>query len=121
MGMSDNTLIRVADHDGRQLLDKGVMTQTESVFIQQDTLAAAMETTAGRVLLRILKAVDYAGAQRRPVMLLGRKQAKGGFMISVTVPHPEKTSVAPPDVAGNGSPGSKNGTSSQRGTKFYAT
>lgn len=116
----DNTLIRVADHDGRQLLDRRIMTQTESVFIQQSTLADAMETTAGRVLLRILKAVDYAGAQHRPVMLLGRKQAKGGMMVHLTCPHPDRISIAPPTVAGNGSPApNTNSTGSQRGSKFY--
>ena len=120
--MSDNTLIRVADYDGRQLIDRGIMTQTESVFIQQDTLANAMETTAGRVLLRILKAVDYAGAQHRPIMLLGRKQAKGGMMIHLTCPHPDRVSVGPPEVAGKGSPApNKNGKASQRGIKFTAT
>lgn len=118
----DSTLIRVADHSGRQLVDTSVMTQTESVFIQQSTIENALETTAGRVLLRILKAVDYAGAQHRPVMLLGRKQAKGGFMLNVTTPHPDKTAIAPPDVNGKGSPGQNgNGKTSQRGSKFYRT
>ena len=120
--MSDNTLIRVADHDGRQLLDRGIMTQTESVFIQQETLEDAMRTNAGRVLLRILKAVDYAGKQRRPVMLLGRKQAKGGLMLHLTCPHPDRTSIGPPEISGNGASNpNKNGKNSQRGTKFYAT
>lgn len=113
-------LIRVVDHTGRQLLDENILTQTESVFIQPQTLQDALDTTAGRVLLRILKAVDYAGAQRRPIMLLGRKQSNGGVMLHVTVPHADRTSVAPPDVAGKGSPGANgNGKSSQRGTKFY--
>src|SRR3990167_5743688 len=117
---ADHTLIRVADHSGRQLLDRGIMTQTESVFIQPHTLENALETIAGRVLLRILKAVDYAGAQRRPVMLLGRKQKNGGMMLHLTCPHPEKTSVAPPDVAGNGSPQeNRHGTTDGESLKFY--
>lgn len=114
------SLIRVADHDGRQLLDRGVMTQTESVFIQPQTLEEALRTTAGRVLLRLLKAVDYAGAQRRPVMLLGRKQRQGGFMLHLTCPHPDRSKAGPPNVAGNGavSP-NRHGTSAKQGQQFY--
>lgn len=118
----DSTLVRVKDHDGRQLLDTGVMTQTESVFIQPGTLEAALETTAGRVLLRLLKAVDYAGAQRRPVMLLGRKQSNGGFMLHLTVPVYAQRKTGPPEVAGKGAPGAtRNGKSTQQGEAFYRT
>lgn len=119
--MTDNTLIRVADHDGQSLIDRGIMTQTESVYIQHETLEDALRTNAGRVLLRILKAVDYAGAQRRPIMLIGRKQSNGGFMLHVTVPHQEGAKAGPPEMSGNGSPGHKHGKTSKRGMKFMAT
>ena len=115
-------LIRVADHSGRQLIDRDVMTQTESVFIQPHTLDDALRTIAGRVLLRILKAVDYAGAQHRPVMLLGRKQQGGGVMLHVTVPHPDRPREGPPAVNGEGSSQPhRKGTSVATGQGFYRT
>ena len=120
--MKDNTLIRVADHTGRQLIDRGIMTQTESVYIQQQTLEDGLASLAGKVLLRILKAVDYAGQQRRPVMLLGRKQSNGGFMLHLTVPVIAQSRQAPPDVGGKGSPAqNRNGKSTQQGQQLYKT
>ena len=120
--MNYHTLIRVKDHDGRQLRDAGVMTQTESVYIQHQTLEDGLGSIAGKVLLRILKAVDYAGAQRRPVILLGRKQSNGGFMLHLTVPVIAQSRQAPPEVGGKGSPAqNRNGKSTQHGEAFYKT
>ena len=118
--MSDGTLIRVRDHEGLELSDRGLVTQTESVFIQPQTLEDGLRTIAGRVLLRILRAVDYAGSQRRPVMLIGRKQQAGGMMLHMTVPIETAQRKPPPSVAGEGSPSpNKNGKSTQRGQEFY--
>ena len=120
--MKDNTLIRVSDHTGRQLIDLGILTQTESVFIQQQTLEDGLASLAGKVLLRILKAVDYAGQQRRPVMLLGRKQSNGGFMLHLTTPINLTARQAPPEAGGKGSPAqNRNGKSTQQGQQFYKT
>ena len=116
------SLIRVRDHSGRQLVDQNILTQTETVFIQQQTLEDGLRSIAGKVLLRILTAVDYAGKSHRPVMLLGRKQRGCGLMLHLTVPvHPERRE-APPEAAGKGSPGpTRRGKTTQRGASFYNT
>ena len=81
-----NLVIGVKDHDGRLLKDTTVLCEHFDLWIDQGLLEDAVNTRAGQFLLRILGAVNHAGKQGRPAMLIGRKQATGGFAVQVTVP-----------------------------------
>ena|SRR3990167_4035773 len=91
-----NLVIGVKDHDGRELVDKSVVTQDYELYIQQSTLEDARTSVAGKFLLQILASVDYAGKQHRPVMFVGRKQQFGGFKLFVTIPMETKKHPGPP-------------------------
>ena len=78
-------IIRVKDHTPPVMLPPAQV-QEYQLHIAQATLEGARGTKAGQLFLEVLSAVDFAGQQRRPVMLVGRKQRQGGFRLYVHVP-----------------------------------
>ena len=95
----DNLVIGVKDHAGRLVKDKSVITENFKLALSQELLENGQRSIAGQMLLRILAACDYAGKQGRPVMLTGRKQDGGGFMLTVVVPIDTSAKPgAPPDM-----------------------
>lgn len=81
-----NKVMGVKHVNGQPVHQKHVMTENFSMGLSQSLLEEAQESRAGRFLLELLGAVDYAGKQRRPVMLIGRKVQAGGMKVTVVVP-----------------------------------
>lgn len=92
----DNLVIGVRDHSGKLVKDKSVITENFKIALSQELLENGRLSMSGQMLLRILGAVEYAGKQGRPVMLMGRKQDGGGFMLTVVVPIDTTTKPGPP-------------------------
>ena len=98
-----NKVIGVTHHAGLPVKEVNVLTDNFTLGLSQALLEEARETRAGKFLLELLGAVDYAGRQHRPVMLIGRKVAAGGFRIKVVVPiNTALRPGPPPDVRSNG-------------------
>src|SRR3990167_347521 len=79
------TLIQVKEHAPKEV-SQDVLVEHFRLILSQKLLEDGRGTQAGEFLLRVLAGVDYAGKQGRPVMLKGRKQANGGFALSVSIP-----------------------------------
>ncbi len=102
-GPVSGPLIRIVRHEGRELVDQGVILEKFQLFLDEALIQDAPRTPAGRFLLRILGCVDFAGGHNKPVMLVGRKQRtlKGGMYLTLTVPVPTGNKQGPPtDGAG---------------------
>ena len=98
-----NKVIGVTHHAGLPVKEVNVLTDNFTLGLSQALLEEARETRAGKFLLELLGAVDYAGRQHRPVMLIGRKVAAGGFRIKVVVPiNTALRPGPPPEVRSNG-------------------
>ena len=97
-----NKVLGVKQHHGQAVRDKDVLTDKFTLGISQAMLEEARTTRAGRFLLELLGAVDYAGKQNRPVMLMGRKLTSG-FKVTCVVPIDTRMKPgAPPTVSTNG-------------------
>lgn len=81
-----NKVVGVKHHKGQAVKDPGVLTENFTLGLSQAMLEEARGTRHGRLLLELLRAVDYAGEQSRPIMLMGRKIAAGGFKLQVVIP-----------------------------------
>ncbi len=88
---------------GQAIKNVNVLTENFTMGLSQALLEEARETRAGRFLLELLGAVDYAGMQARPVMLRGRKVKAGGFKLTIVVPIDTRLRPGPPpDLTSNG-------------------
>lgn len=82
-----NRVVGVHNVNGVAQQNLNVLTENFDMGLSQELLDEARATRAGKFLLELLGAVDYAGQQRRPVMLMGRKVANGGGMrVKIVVP-----------------------------------
>lgn len=98
-----NRVVGVHHVNGAAVQNVNVLTDNFTMGLSQAVLEEARETRAGRFLLELLAATDYAGRQNRPVMLIGRKVKSGGFRLKVVVPiDTAKQPGPPPDVRSNG-------------------
>src|SRR3990167_9812656 len=101
-----NRVIGVKHHNGLPVKEVNVLTDNFTLGLSQAMLEEARDTRAGRFLLELLGACDYAGQQSRPLMLIGRKIKAGGFRLKVVVPiNTALRPGPPPDVRSNGQGG----------------
>jgi hypothetical protein len=98
-----NRVVGVKHHAGLPVKEVNVLTDNFVLGLSQSLLEEARETRAGRFLLELLGATDYAGRQHRPLMLIGHKVKAGGFRLKVVVPiNTALRPGPPPDVRSNG-------------------
>jgi len=98
-----NKVIGVTHHAGLPVHEVGVLTDSFAMGLSQAVLEEARETRAGKFLLELLAATDYAGRQHRPIMLIGRKVAAGGFRLKCVIPIDTALRPGPPpEVRSNG-------------------
>ena len=107
-----NKVVGIRYHRGLPVQEMSVLTASWCSGLDQGLLdeAFALRQSAhgkrrgiARLLLELLGAVDYAGKQHRPVMLVGHKVKAGGFQLKVVVPiDTAKRPGPPPDVRSNG-------------------
>ena len=98
-----NKVIGVRHHNGLPVKEVNVLTDNFTLGLSQTLLEEARETRAGKFLLELLGAVDYAGRQHRPVMLIGHKVKAGGFRLKVVIPiNTALRPGPPPQMRSNG-------------------
>lgn len=98
-----NRVVGVKHLNGQAVQDKSVLTENFSLGLSEALLEECQETRAGKFLIELLAACDYAGSQNRPLMLIGRKIKSGGFKLTVVVPIDTKRQPGPvPDIHSNG-------------------
>ena len=98
-----NRVVGVKHHAGVPVKEVNVLTDNFTLGLSQTLLEEARDSRAGRFLLELLAATDYAGRQHRPVMLIGRKVAAGGFQLKCVIPiDTAKRPGPPPAVRSNG-------------------
>ena len=103
-----NRVVGVRHHDGEMVKEVSVLTTAMVYGIDQGLLdeafslkhsSVAKRRGIAKLFLQLLGAVDYAGKQNRPVMLVGRKRASG-FALKMVVPI--DTSRKPGEVPDDG-------------------